>query len=133
MEGQEEQKQDQNKQVEDVEVHQAKEHHAQKQQQAQHNTQHEKQHEAHKKQEQKDQEEYNDAQYTAATGDKKQSWFTTQRLKLKDFFVECKRVLIVTKKPTKEEFKTIVKVSGLGILIIGAIGFVIQLVEVLFK
>ena len=44
-------------------------------------------------------------------------------VKLKSFIVECKRVLHVTKKPNATEFKTIVKVSGLGILIIGLIGF----------
>jgi len=53
---------------------------------------------------------------------------------LKDFITECKRVLMITKKPDKEELKTIVKISGLGILIIGLIGFLIHLIkEVLFK
>lgn len=47
--------------------------------------------------------------------------------KVKSFIKECVRVLKVTKKPTKDEFKTIVKVSGLGILIIGLIGFLIQM------
>jgi protein transport protein SEC61 subunit gamma-like protein len=49
--------------------------------------------------------------------------------KIKDFIRESKRVLIVTKKPTKDEFKTIVKVSGLGIIIIGVIGFIIQMIK----
>jgi protein transport protein SEC61 subunit gamma-like protein len=39
---------------------------------------------------------------------------------------EYKRVLRVTKKPTRTEFKTIIKISGLGILLIGFIGFLIQ-------
>ena len=43
----------------------------------------------------------------------------------KSFFVECKRVFKLTKRPTKEEFKVIVKASGLGIIIIGIIGFLI--------
>lgn len=50
-------------------------------------------------------------------------------LKIKRFARECLRVLKITKKPTKIEYKTIVKVSGLGILIIGLIGFVIQMVR----
>jgi protein transport protein SEC61 subunit gamma-like protein len=45
--------------------------------------------------------------------------------------LEYKRVITVTKKPTREEFITIVKVSGLGILVIGLLGFVIQMIEVL--
>lgn len=47
--------------------------------------------------------------------------------KFKRFIKECVRVLKVTKKPTSTEFKTIVKVSGIGILLIGLIGFIIQL------
>lgn len=35
------------------------------------------------------------------------------------------RVLKLTKKPSREEFLTIAKVAGLGILAVGAIGFVI--------
>ena len=50
----------------------------------------------------------------------------------KSFIQECLRVLRITKKPDAIEFKTIVKVSGLGILIIGAIGFVVQMIKLLF-
>ena len=53
-------------------------------------------------------------------------------LKFKGFIKECVRVLRVTKKPDKIEFTTIVKASGLGILIIGLIGFIIQMVRMLF-
>ena len=49
-------------------------------------------------------------------------------MSLKSFVNECVRVLKVTKKPSKQEYKAIVKVSGLGILLIGLLGFVIQLV-----
>ena len=51
-------------------------------------------------------------------------------VKLKSFIAECRRVLHITKKPTKYEFKTIVKVSGIGILLIGLIGFVIQMIKI---
>jgi len=51
--------------------------------------------------------------------------------KFKSFAVECRRVLKVTKKPSNFEFKTIVKVSGFGIIIIGLIGFVIQMIKIL--
>ena len=49
--------------------------------------------------------------------------------KLRSFALECWRVLKVTKKPSSMEFKTIVKVSALGIAIIGLIGFVIQMIR----
>lgn len=53
--------------------------------------------------------------------------------RLKNYLVECKRVLKVTKKPDRNEFKTIVKVSGMGILVIGLIGFLINMFkELLF-
>ena len=51
--------------------------------------------------------------------------------KLKRFGIECIRVLKVTKKPDKFEFKTIVKVSGLGMIIIGVVGFIIHFIKVL--
>ena len=50
--------------------------------------------------------------------------------KLKKTWKEYVRVLRVTKKPTSEEFKTIVKVAGLGMILIGLIGFFLQLAKV---
>ncbi len=52
--------------------------------------------------------------------------------RFKGFVIECKRVFRVTKKPSNLEFKTIVKASGLGIIIIGLIGFMIQMIKQLF-
>jgi protein transport protein SEC61 subunit gamma-like protein len=52
--------------------------------------------------------------------------------KLKRFIKECSRVLKVTKKPTNVEYKTIVKVSALGMLIIGFIGFLVQVIYLVF-
>ncbi|MBS3156329.1 protein translocase SEC61 complex subunit gamma [Candidatus Woesearchaeota archaeon] len=53
--------------------------------------------------------------------------------KLKTFIIESKRVLRVTKKPSKEEFIAVVKVSGIGILAIGLIGFLIHFASALIK
>jgi len=50
---------------------------------------------------------------------------------LREFIGQCKRVILVTKKPDSFEFKTIVKVSGLGILLIGFIGFIIHMIKAL--
>jgi len=47
----------------------------------------------------------------------------------KRFWNECLRVFRITKKPDRLEFSTIVKVSGLGILVIGLIGFIIQMIK----
>jgi len=54
-------------------------------------------------------------------------------IKFKLFVGECKRVLTVTKKPSKLEFKTIVKAAGLGMIIIGLVGFLIQMIYVVIK
>ena len=49
--------------------------------------------------------------------------------KLRSFIGECRRVLTVTKKPTRNELITIVKVAGIGIALIGLIGFVLQIID----
>ena len=48
-------------------------------------------------------------------------------VRLRAFVSECKRVLTVTKKPTRAELSVIVKVSGIGIALIGLIGFVLHI------
>lgn len=53
--------------------------------------------------------------------------------KLKSFVVECRRVFAVTKKPSKEEFKAVSKVSALGALVIGFIGFVVHFAYQMIK
>ena len=53
--------------------------------------------------------------------------------KVKKFLKENMWVLRITKKPNKEEFKSVVKVTGLGMAVIGVIGFIIFLiVQLLF-
>lgn len=49
--------------------------------------------------------------------------------KIKRFLKETNRVLRITKKPNKEEFKTVVKITGLGAAVIGALGFIIFLIK----
>ena len=49
--------------------------------------------------------------------------------KVKKFIKESLRVLHITKKPGKEEYLSIVKVSGLGIGLLGALGFIIFLID----
>lgn len=46
--------------------------------------------------------------------------------KLSSEFAKYVRVWKLLKKPTPEEFKTVSKVSAVGILIIGAVGFAIS-------
>ncbi len=41
---------------------------------------------------------------------------------------KCVRVWKVMRKPTKEEFRAVVKVSAVGTLIIGALGFLIAVI-----
>ncbi len=48
--------------------------------------------------------------------------------KAKEFIRQCRRVLMVATKPDLEEFKTSVKITGLGFLVIGIIGFIISMI-----
>jgi len=50
---------------------------------------------------------------------------------LREFFYECRRVLRVTRKPGKSEYLTVAKVTGLGIALIGLVGFVVQIIATL--
>lgn len=49
------------------------------------------------------------------------------------FLKECKRVFMITRKPSMKEFKIIVKVTAIGIAIIGVLGFLIQILWILIK
>jgi len=53
--------------------------------------------------------------------------------KIKSFLGQCKRVWHVLKKPSRQEFNTISKISALGILAIGLVGFVIMIIMKLFS
>ncbi len=52
---------------------------------------------------------------------------------LKEKFEEYKRILLVAKKPTSFEFKTILKITGVGVIIIGIIGFIIRIIAATVK
>ncbi len=45
---------------------------------------------------------------------------------LKSFIIQSLRVWKILKKPTREEFKIIAKVSVIGVLVLGAAGFLIS-------
>ena len=53
--------------------------------------------------------------------------------KIKYLIIESIRVFKITKKPTKEEFMITVKVSAIGTLVIGFIGFLIHIISQLIK
>lgn len=48
--------------------------------------------------------------------------------KIKSKLREYWRVLKITKKPDSKEYKAIVKASGIGIIIIGMVGFIIHMI-----
>ena len=51
---------------------------------------------------------------------------------MKSFFLKCKRVWHALKKPTRSEFETVTKVSAIGVLVLGVIGFAISILMNLF-
>ena len=52
--------------------------------------------------------------------------------KAKSFLMQCSRVWQILRKPSMFEYKSIAKVSAIGILIIGFIGFAISVLLHLF-
>lgn len=52
--------------------------------------------------------------------------------KLKSFLVQCVRVWHVLKKPSMDELKQISKITAIGILAIGLIGFLISIIVNIF-
>lgn len=52
--------------------------------------------------------------------------------KISSFLLKCKRVWQVLKKPSKEEFQQVTKISAIGIAIIGFMGFLISLIISIF-
>ncbi len=46
-------------------------------------------------------------------------------------FKQYVRILQLTRKPSMEEFLTISKVAGAGILLIGVVGFIVYLIMIL--
>jgi len=47
---------------------------------------------------------------------------------LKDTFKGWDRVLKLSRKPRRQEYITITKVTGLGAIVIGVIGFIIRMI-----
>ncbi len=43
------------------------------------------------------------------------------------FISDSRRIFIVSKKPTKDEYKRMALIIGLGIIVIGIIGYIISL------
>jgi len=54
-------------------------------------------------------------------------------LNISEKLQEYKRVMQITKKPDAETFKVIMKVTSMGIGIIGGIGFIVSILYVLIK
>jgi protein transport protein SEC61 subunit gamma and related proteins len=52
---------------------------------------------------------------------------------IKSFFGQCVRVWHLLRKPSSTEFKTIAKVSALGLGLIGLIGFIVSVFVSFFK
>ncbi len=53
--------------------------------------------------------------------------------KLQAFYNSSMRIFNVSRKPTTQEYKLMVKVTGVGIILIGLIGFFIKLLFEIIK
>ncbi|MFH1752496.1 MAG: protein translocase SEC61 complex subunit gamma [archaeon] len=50
------------------------------------------------------------------------------RERISSFYFSSKRIFTVSNKPSRQEYIVMAKVTGLGIIIIGVIGFVVTLI-----
>jgi len=48
-------------------------------------------------------------------------------IKAKSFLLKCKRVWHVLRKPTGDEFKMTAKISAIGIVVLGILGFLVSI------
>lgn len=44
------------------------------------------------------------------------------------FIKQCQRVLQVAKRPDREEYYNVARITGLGVIVIGVIGFIISII-----
>ncbi|MCS4542408.1 MAG: protein translocase SEC61 complex subunit gamma [Euryarchaeota archaeon] len=47
---------------------------------------------------------------------------------MRNFIDDAKRILRVSKKPSRDEYWIVAKVTGIGIIIVGIIGLIIQVI-----
>jgi len=52
---------------------------------------------------------------------------------LTNFVADARRIFTVSKKPTMEEYKRMVTIVGLGIIVIGILAFIVYMIFVLLK
>jgi len=52
--------------------------------------------------------------------------------KLSPFLLQCRRVWAILKKPTMEDVKSVSKITAIGLLAIGFIGFLISIIMNIF-
>ncbi len=50
----------------------------------------------------------------------------------KSFVIKSKRVWMVLKKPSRKEFEMVTKISAVGILALGVVGFIISIIMSFF-
>ena len=50
------------------------------------------------------------------------------RQSIVSFIKQCQRVLQVAKRPDRDEYYNVARITGLGIVIIGAVGFIITII-----
>ncbi len=54
-------------------------------------------------------------------------------VKTKSFAIKCVRVWHVLRKPTRKEFETTAKISAIGIVVLGVIGFLVSIIMKMFS
>lgn len=53
-------------------------------------------------------------------------------MEIKELITRIHRVLLISRKPTNDEFAEVAKVAGMGIIVFGVVGLIIYLLFSLF-
>ncbi|UCD72942.1 MAG: protein translocase SEC61 complex subunit gamma [Candidatus Bathyarchaeota archaeon] len=54
-------------------------------------------------------------------------------MELREFITSCRRVLTISKKPSGNELQLSVKISALGLLLIGGVAFIIRFASAMIQ
>lgn len=54
-------------------------------------------------------------------------------MEFREFMTNCKRVLTISKKPSGNELQLSVKISALGLLLIGGVAFIIRFASAMIQ
>ena len=76
--------------------------------------------------------EFNEQKPKLKLAAKPREFITNTVANLRGFITNSRRVLVISSKPGSREFQAMVKATAIGIVVIGAVGYIFYLIFTLF-